>query len=303
MGIKSLWQIIEKRASAAIDEDGLARIVGMHTFVDTPVFAYASLRVLGNDDAVAENLMALASKLHRAGALSCTLVFDGEPHALKAEELARRRRLRERAESVVRAPSEFFGTGMMVTDADPYPNLSAIKPSANTFQAIRGAAAEAAASFPPNFLSVVEAEADAEATCAVLAAAQGGCVLTSDSDALTFGAPHVLRYIPGGHGMFKFVSLADVLRLLQLDFEAFQQFCILCGSDFCEPIKNLGPVTALKYICAQGGRGAGGRDLIGEILERRRALMDVKMSDPSAAAFSERYAAALGVFVDAKHRL
>lgn len=298
MGIKSLWQVIEKRASAAIEEDGLARIVGMHAYVDTPVFAYASLRVLGNDAAVAENLMALASKLHRAGALSCRLVFDGEPHALKAEELARRRRLRERAECATKA-SESLGSGMMVTDADPCPNVATIKPSASTYQAIRDAAG-ASSMFPAEFLSIVEAEADAEATCAAMAAAQGGCVLTSDSDALTFGAPHVLRYIPGAHGMFKFVTLAEVLRLLQLDFEAFQQFCVLCGSDFCEPIKNLGPVTALKYICAQGGRAAGGRDLIGEILERRRALMDLKMCDPSAAAFSERYAAALSVFVEAK---
>lgn len=300
MGIRQLWQSLHKKAPGAFADDGLARIAGMAAFVDVPVFAYAALRVFGRDEAVADNVISLATRLHRAGAVSCALVFDGTPHALKAEELARRRALSAETETKApKAPEQpmTLGTTMIITDLDiPLGAHSSSKPSKSTFECIRTAAA--GAHFPEGFLECIEAPADAEATCAAKAAVCNGVVLTSDSDALTFGAPHVLRYQPGAHG-YTFVTLAEVLQALNMDLAAFRQWCVMCGSDFCEPIQKLGPMTSLKYICELGGRANDGRDLIGEILEKRAQLQDPKMQDPSAALFAARYKSALDIFVRA----
>jgi flap endonuclease-1 len=295
MGIRQLWQTLAKKAPDAFFDDGMARISGMRAFIDVPVFAYAALRILGRDEAVAENVLALAARVHRAGAASCALVFDGTPHALKAEELARRRALSAATVVASSEPPTTLGTTMIITDLDiPLVGMhSSMKPSKATFDCIRAAAS--GAHFPEGFLECIEAPADAEATCAARAAECGGVVLTSDSDALTFGAPHVLRYLPGGRA-YTLVHLEQVLGALNMDLAAFRQWCVMCGSDFCEPISKLGPMTSLKYICDLGGRADDGRDLIGEVLARRTALQDPKMQDPSATVFSSRYKAALDIF-------
>lgn len=292
MGIRQLWQTLKKKAPGAFVEDGLQHISGLHVFVDVPVFAYAALRVHGRNESVSENIVALVARLHRAGAARCSLVFDGTPHELKNEELARRRALTSSVSVAVSDQPTTLGTTMIITDLDPTP--AAIKPSPDTFAAIRAAAS--AAQFAQGFLACIDATADAEATCAQKAAECQGVVLTSDSDALTFGAPLVLRYVPGG-GNYTLVSLSRVLEELGMDLAAFRQWCVMCGSDFCEPISNLGPMTAMKYICELGGRADNGRNLISEILEKRAQLQDPKMSHTSATQFAARYQAALAIFV------
>jgi hypothetical protein len=301
----------------------------MSVFMDVPVFAHASVRVFGTHESACENILALVERLHAAGARSCALVFDGTPVALKAEELARRRaaELASQAPPLSESalPSESavldsgrlsasaavgMGAGMMITDLDECalfaPRL--LKPNSETFAAIR-AAAEQSPHFQTGFLSILHAPADAEACCAKEAAACDGVVLTSDSDALTFGAPRVLRYLPGTPG-FTLVSLQGVLDSLGLTFSAFQQWCVMCGSDFCAPIKQVGPMTALKYLraaqavaqtAAQTSAQAAAQhgddtDLISCVLAHRRRLLDAHFLCESALAFEARYAQALAVF-------
>ena len=305
MGIKNLWQVISKLAhDPAVQENGLDHIRNLCVFMDVPVFAHASVRVFGTHAAACESILALVERLHAAGARSCALVFDGTPVPLKAEELARRRLIEFTAESVSSetlgastSAGSGMGAGMMITDLDDCalfaPRL--LKPNGETFAAIRKAA-EHSPHAASGFLSLLSAPSDAEACCAKEAAACDGVVLTSDSDALTFGAPRVLRYLPGTPG-FTLVSLQGVLQALGLSFSAFQQWCVMCGSDFCAPIKQVGPMTALKYMRASLPNGTEEQaDLIAGIFEHRRRLLDAHFLSDSAAAFEARYAQALTVF-------
>ena len=288
MGIKQLWQVINKLASTAVQSEGLQHIGGRAAFVDVAVFAHASVRVFGTHTSACENLLTLAQKLREAGASACTLVFDGTPVELKAEELARRRAL----EALQPEPYCGMGSGMHITDLDTPAHLA--KPTSETFAAIRAAAhsSELAAC---GFLMCMDAEADAEACCAKEAAACDGVVVTSDSDALTFGAPRVLRYLPGTPG-FTLVSLQGVLESLGLSFPGFQQWCVMCGSDFCEPIKGVGPMTALKFLRAEQQNDPEAQDLIARVLSKRRALLDAHFVCASAEAFESRYERALHTF-------
>lgn len=99
---------------------------------------------------------------------------------------------------------------------------------------------------------VIDAPCEAEATCATLAAA--GKVFgtgTEDADALTFGTPFLVRHLNASESRklpIVEVNLEKALAGLQLDMAQFIDLCILCGCDYTDSIKGIGPVTALKLI-------------------------------------------------------
>lgn len=324
MGIHKLWQTLAKLTPSAFHADGLGKIGGAHVFVDTPVFAYAALNALGTDAAAAQNVVGLAKRILRAGAASCTLVFDGPPHLLKMEELARRRARMEAAAAAsasaaadALAPSPLDDgagafvaqdtpsmlTDMVVTDLDETLALShnplyttvlkPQRPTPCTFDAIRLAAIECASEGNP--IVCVNAPSDAEQECAIRARQTDGIACTSDSDTLTFGAPRILRYVPGDPH-FSMVHLQQILDELGLTFSAFQQWCVMCGSDFCEPIRGVGPAKSLKFIreALQEGPEQASGDLIRRVFNKQAGAK--LLTGDSADAFSLRFAGALGVF-------
>lgn len=319
MGIHKLWQTLAKLTPSAFHADGLGKIGGAHVFIDTPVFAYAALNALGTDAAAAQNVVGLAKRILRAGAASCTLVFDGPPHVLKMEELARRRARMEAAaassdastladngaggaDAAVAQDSPSMLTDMLVTDLDEtlalshnplYSVFKQQRPTPHTFDAIRMAAIECASDGTP--IICINAPSDAEQECAIRARQTDGIACTSDSDTLTFGAPRILRYVPGDPN-FSMVHLQEILDELGLSFSAFQQWCVMCGSDFCEPIRGVGPAKSLKFIreALQDGPEQASGDLIRRVFVKQAGAKLLK--GESADAFSLRFAGALGVF-------
>jgi len=99
---------------------------------------------------------------------------------------------------------------------------------------------------------VLDAPCEAEATCAVLAKA--GKVYgtgTEDADALTFGTPYLVRHLNAAESRklpIVEVNLAAALAGLKLTHEQFIDLCILCGCDYTDSIKGIGPIKALKMI-------------------------------------------------------
>ena len=104
--------------------------------------------------------------------------------------------------------------------------------------------------------AVVVAEDDGERHVAALCAAGSvDFAVSSDYDTLAFGSPNIVIDFSNPEKTM-IIELAEVLRGLKLDNLAqFQDFCILCGCDFCEKVPGIGPVTALrslqKYKCIE----------------------------------------------------
>jgi len=103
---------------------------------------------------------------------------------------------------------------------------------------------------------VVEAPSEAEATCAALC--RDGKVYaaaTEDADCLTFGTKTLVRNLMAAESQKKTileVSLATALEQLNITMDQFIDFCILCGCDYCDTIKGVGPSTAIKLILQHG---------------------------------------------------
>lgn len=99
---------------------------------------------------------------------------------------------------------------------------------------------------------IVLAPCEAEAQCAELC--KGGKVFaaaTEDLDALTFGTPRLVRNLFAAEAAKKpvfEVNLAHALQQLGITMDSFIDFCILCGCDYCDSIKGLGPQNAIRLI-------------------------------------------------------
>jgi len=77
-------------------------------------------------------------------------------------------------------------------------------------------------------------------------------VYTSDTDVLPMGCPLVLKDFKvqrNGSYVFTGYRLSKILKDLDMDFNTFQDFCILCGCDFNTNIKGYGPVKCYKQVC------------------------------------------------------
>jgi len=102
-------------------------------------------------------------------------------------------------------------------------------------------------------IPIVDAPCEAEAQCAELAK-KGKVfgVATEDMDALTFRTPRLIRKLTSAQGKDKDpiveIDVELVLVGMNLTYEQFVDLCILCGCDYCNSIKSIGPKTALKLV-------------------------------------------------------
>lgn len=167
-------------------------------------------------------------------------VFDGKPPQLKKQELEKRLERRTEAEKE-REEAEELGN---VENIDKF--------SRRTVKVTREHNAECQKLLKLMGIPYVVAPGEAEAQCAVLAAA--GKVFAAgseDMDTLTFGSPILLRHLTFSEARkmpISEVHLAKVLEGLELSHEEFIDLCILLGCDYCGTIRGVGPTTALKLI-------------------------------------------------------
>ena len=163
----------------------------------------------------------------------------------------------------------------------------------------------------------VDAPCEAEAQCCELAL-KGKVygVATEDMDALTFRAPKLLRKLAGGFAPSKGakqdvmeIDYAKMIAGLGVTEEQFVDVCILCGCDYTDTVRGVGPKKALELItrarrhraraaalaiapstahprelAAQGRRAAAARELAAGNAERAKKLAAKKAKEARKAA-------------------
>lgn len=93
------------------------------------------------------------------------------------------------------------------------------------------------------------AHGEAEKLCAILTQKQiADAVLTDDSDVIAYGASLVITQLNVQSGQCTVIVPSEVIDHLQLSYEQFVDFCIMCGTDFNSNITKIGPVKAFKLI-------------------------------------------------------
>ena len=94
----------------------------------------------------------------------------------------------------------------------------------------------------------VVAPEEADSQCAELVKcglADG--VLTEDMDIMTFGANKIYRNLTSYTKDTLEISMEDVLKELNLNYEQFVELCLLFGCDYCDKLNDMKPELIYKY--------------------------------------------------------
>lgn len=258
MGIQGLTRLISDHAPGSMKTDGkVENYFGRKIAIDASMAIYQFLiavRQAGGEGQLTNDAGEVTShltgmfyrtiKMLEAG-IKPVFVFDGKPPKLKGGQLAKRKERKEAAEAEL---SKLQKEGGAAEDIE--------RQQKRLVRASREQSEEVKKLLVLMGVPVVDAPCEAEATCAALAKA--GLVYatgTEDMDALTFGTPVLVRHLNESESkkkpIFEF-NVQKVLEELQLTMAQFIDMCILCGCDYVDSIKGVGPQTALKLIREHG---------------------------------------------------
>jgi len=193
------------------------------------------------------------TRLMTEHALELVFVFDGKPPALKFEEIARRRGIKEKYDVEHAAALEAGDLAKAYSKATMTSRLTrAMTEEAGELLKLMG-------------LPVIQAPGEGEAQASHMAAKSSVWAAASkDYDCLLFGTPRLLRFLTisgkeflPSKGAFRAITpeLIDAPALLAqygITREQLIDVAILIGTDFNEGVRGIGPKKALKLVSEFG---------------------------------------------------
>ena len=217
------------------------------------------------------------TNLMEAGA-KVVFVFDGEPPRFKRETLNQRAEARSKAEEMWERAKEEGLDGFKYAQAASRLGDEMVADSKRLLEAMG--------------IPVVQAPSEGEAQAAFMAiSGDVDLVGSQDYDALLFGAPKVVRNmaitgkrkLPGKNVYVdvqpEVISLERELLRLGIERRKLVEIAIMCGTDYNEGLKRVGPKTALKLIKEHGDL-EGVLKARGETIENAAKIRDLFLDPP-----------------------
>ena len=186
--------------------------------------------------------------------LKLVFVFDGKPPVLKAEEVAKRRAIKERFEQERAVALERGDVAAAYSKATMTSRLT------------RAMVGEARELLRLMGVPTVQAPSEGEAQAAHMAATMPEiwASASKDYDSLLFGTPRLVRFLSisgkeflPSSGTFRpivpeTIDLNRMLTAWAIDREGLVDLGILVGTDFNDGVKGIGPKRALKLVQQHG---------------------------------------------------
>mgnify|MGYP000300418250 CR=1 FL=1 len=255
MGIKQLSKLLADLAPGCIKEQTLDAYMGRIVAIDASMYIYQFLVAIrhtgaGGAESVLTNAEGnvtshIQGMLHRTirimkSGIKPVFVFDGKAPDLKMGELKKRKELKAAAvEKMKQAQKE--------GDTE-----TANRMGRQTTRMTQDHIQECMSLLKLMGVPVVAAPGEAEAQCAELC--KGGkcwAIVTEDMDALTFGSPRLLRRMMAPESkklpILEF-NHSKMLEELKMSRDEFIDLCILCGCDYTQTIRGIGPKKAFEGI-------------------------------------------------------
>ncbi|KAF2640251.1 flap endonuclease 1 [Massarina eburnea CBS 473.64] len=250
MGIKHLYQLISENAPEAIKTGEIKNQFGRKVAIDASMSIYSFLiavrsdgqQLMNESGETTSHLMGLFYRTLRMvdNGIKPLYVFDGAPPKLKSGELAKRFQRKTEAQAAAEEAKE-TGTA---EDVEKF--------SRRTVRVTREHNEECRRLLKLMGIPYIVAPTEAEAQCALLArAGKVYAAASEDMDTLTFNTPILLRHLTFSEQRkepIQEIHLDQALEGLEMQREQFIDLCILLGCDYLDPIKGIGPSTALKLI-------------------------------------------------------
>lgn len=265
MGIKGLSAFLKKHAPTAFAGHPVPKRYPEERkiAVDVSLFLHKFFYAVGPNH-ISSSFLELRKNMLLAN-MKPLWVFDGKPLDLKSEERQKRTDLKQaflqkRMESenyfVVREVPSFQQENVtyelkselnnvqqekntQALNEDQRIDLQSEKPKTSHYMEVRDLLYED---------TLFTAKHEAEALCSYLVhQGQAYAALTNDSDAFAYICPRTILGTSMTFTNAKIVHMEEILRDLKVSEFQFQKFCVLCGNDFVENIRGVGPVAAWKH--------------------------------------------------------
>ncbi|CAK4076635.1 unnamed protein product [Aphanomyces euteiches] len=256
MGIKGLMKLLTDEAPGCVKELQMSALSGRSVAIDASMALYqflVAVRSNGEHGGAAQMLTNEAGEVtsHIQGMFNRTIrlmenglkpvyVFDGKPPVMKSGELAKRSERRQTAQENLKTATEEGN----VEDIDKF-NKRLVRATPQHNEDCKELLQLMGVPF-------INAPCEAEATCAALAKSNKVFASgTEDMDVMTFGTPVLFRRLTIAASRklpILEIRLDKVLQELELTHEQFVDLCILCGCDYCDTIRGIGPKKALSAI-------------------------------------------------------
>eukprot|EP00672_Neobodo_designis_P018952 CAMPEP_0174854586 /NCGR_PEP_ID=MMETSP1114-20130205/31740_1 /TAXON_ID=312471 /ORGANISM="Neobodo designis, Strain CCAP 1951/1" /LENGTH=399 /DNA_ID=CAMNT_0016089287 /DNA_START=33 /DNA_END=1232 /DNA_ORIENTATION=+ len=254
MGILGLSKLLHERAPGSAKESEMKAYFGRRIAIDASMAIYQfviAMRGFDNGESVELTNANGEVTTHLNGLWLRTLrmldeglrpvyVFDGAAPEMKRGELEeRRKKAQEARDELEKAKEE--------GDAEAMEKLSK-----RTVRVGRAQMDECKRLLDMMGVPYVQAAGEAEAQCVELVRKKRcWAVATEDMDALTFGAPIMLRHLTFSEAKKRPVmeyNIDTVLQRLGFTMDQFIDLCILLGCDYCDKIHGIGPQKAFEGI-------------------------------------------------------
>lgn len=252
MGIKGLNAIISEHVPTAIRKSDIKSFFGRKVAIDASMSLYQFLIAVRQQDGGQLTTETGETTSHLMGMFYRTLrmidngikpcyVFDGKPPTLKSHELDKRTSRREETEKKL---------------AEAIDQAEKMKQERRLVKVSKEHNDEAKHLLELMGIPFVNAPTEAEAQCAELAkAGKVYAAASEDMDTLCYRTPYLLRHLTFSEAKKEPIHEIDtemMLKGLDLTIEQFIDLGIMLGCDYCESIRGVGPVTALKLIKEHG---------------------------------------------------
>jgi flap endonuclease-1 len=165
-------------------------------------------------------------------------VFDGKPPTCKDNELQKRQAIKTNMRRKVQ------DTSLPIFDRILASERVQKIPNGHDYEKVKSW-------LTSNNIQWMVANGDAEKTCAKLTMeGKADVVLSEDFDTLVYGGLKLLT----GYSLFPTTKpmveydLTAIRNTMQFQHHEFVDFAILCGSDLCCKIRNVGPTKARQFI-------------------------------------------------------
>lgn len=291
MGIKDFNPTLKKRASDAYFKVSALNFSGYRIAIDAPIWIHknlstakaSALQNLDSSCVLDENLVrrnlydALFSFIINwlARGVTPIFVFDGKHDSAKKKTHEERRAKAQKELQLVADAYRSLGFNVVIGErgidipapsaaADPLALLSARNSSdfKNLKQTIINCSYIGGINYNEVYdmlktlgIPTIRAIGDGERLCAALCReGKVAAVYTTDTDTLVHGAPLIITGFSsyGDSPKVDCVRLDKILQGLQLQYPNFVEWAIMCGCDYNEHIKGVGPISALKHIKTYG---------------------------------------------------
>ena len=242
MGIKNLNSFIKKHSQNGIKDITISDLQNRTIAIDTSIFMYKFMYSHRFIDNFIQQLFHLKSFN-----IKPIYIFDGKPPEEKKEVLDSRK------ESKIKISNklvELEEKRSKLVDSNEIENINKEIQSIRKKQIIVTKSDVSNLKRVFDILNVDYIQADCEADllcCELYKNNKVYACLSNDMDFLPSGAGRLLRNYNLSNNL-QLYDLQIILQDLDLTYEQFVDFCILCGCDYTCKISRLGPETAFKVI-------------------------------------------------------